>query len=314
MPTEAQKLLSRLEKKADAIAAAIDREQSGLDRKLQALERDLFWALQNELFGQLKTDGGKLVMSRENLLLLLRVDAIFNIWLQEFQTGVVRDFAAQLLSIAALTGEMYTDMGVEKLVRKIADDNAMLRAAIGIDADGRVIPGTILYDVSTVAQVRQDVKNVVLQAIKQQQTLRGFSTTLRNYVVSTPDADGRLKKYWRTYAYDLFNQSTEIKNEQFRRGLDLQWFIYVGDVIKDSREFCRKKAGNVFSVVEADTEWPNDKDLIGKGSGIPYTPRIDRGRWNCRHRIRYISEEMAVTLNANKVKRIQGKYGQKIQD
>lgn len=314
MPTEAEKLLSRLKKKADTITNAIDREQRNLDRELQALERVLFLALQDELFGQLKTEGGKLVMSRENLLLLLRVDAIFNIWLQEFQTGIVLDFAAQLLSIAALTGEMYTNMGTEKLVREIADDNAMLRAAIGIDADGRVIPGTILYDVSTVAQVRQDVKNVVLQAIKQQQTLREFSTTLRDYVVSTPDADGRLKKYWRTYAYDLFNQSTEIKNEQFRRGLDLQWFIYVGDVIKDSREFCRKKAGNVFSVVEADTEWPNDKDLIGKGSGIPYTPRIDRGRWNCRHRIRYISEEMAVTLNANKVKRIQGKYGQKIQD
>lgn len=314
MPTEAEKLLSRLKKKADTITNAIDREQRNLDRELQALERVLFLALQDELFGQLKTEGGKLVMSRENLLLLLRVDAIFNIWLQEFQTGIVLDFAAQLLSIAALTGEMYTNMGTEKLVREIADDNAMLRAAIGIDADGRVVPGTILYDVSTVAQVRQDVKNVVLQAIKQQQTLRDFSTTLRNYVISTPDADGRLKKYWRTYAYDLFNQSTEIKNEQFRRGLDLQWFIYVGDVIKDSREFCRKKAGNVFSVVEADTEWPNDKDLIGKGSGIPYTPRIDRGRWNCRHRIRYISEEMAVTLNANKVKRIQGKYGQKIQD
>lgn len=314
MPTESEKLLSRLKKKADTITDAIDRGQRNLDKELQAMERVLFLALQDELFGQLKTEGGKLVMSRENLLLLLRVDASFNIWLREFQTGIVRDFAAQLLSIAALTGKMYTDMGAEALVREIAEDNAMLRAAIGIDADGLVIPGTILYDVSTVAQVRQDVKNVVLQAIKQQQTLREFSTTLRDYVVSTPDADGRLKKYWRTYAYDLFNQSTEIKNEQFRRGLDLQWFIYVGDVIKDSREFCRKKAGNVFSVVEADTEWPNDKDLIGKGSGIPYTPRIDRGRWNCRHRIRYISEEMAVTLNANKVKRIQGKYGQKIQD
>lgn len=309
MPTEAEKLLSRLKKKADTITNAIDREQRNLDRELQALERVLFLALQDELFGQLKTEGGKLVMSRENLLLLLRVDAIFNIWLQEFQTGIVLDFAAQLLSIAALTGEMYTNMGTEKLVREIADDNAMLRAAIGIDADGRVVPGTILYDVSTVAQVRQDVKNVVLQAIKQQQTLRGFSTTLRNYVVSTPDADGRLKKYWRTYAYDLFNQSTEIKNEQFRRGLDLQWFIYVGDVIKDSREFCRRKAGKVFAVVEADKEWPDDRDLIGRGSGIPYTPRIDRGRWNCRHRIRYISEEIAVNLDPIKVKRIKEKYG-----
>ena len=69
------------------------------------------------------------------------------------------------------------------------------------------------------------MKNVVLQAIKQQQTLREFSAALRNYVVSTPDATGRLKTYWRTYAYDIFNQVAEVKNEQFRRGLDLQCFI-----------------------------------------------------------------------------------------
>lgn len=248
-------------------------------------------------------------MSRTNLLLLLRIDAVFDKWLAEFQGGAVRDFAAQLLSIAEMTGEMYKDMGAEALLREISDDNNLLRAAIGIQPNGTVTPGSILYDISTVGQVRQDVKNVVLQAIKQQQTLRQFSTTLRDYVVSTPDATGRLKTYWRTYAYDLFNQSAEIKNEQFRRGLDLQWFIYVGDVIKDSREFCAKKAGKVFAVIEADTEWPKDRDLIGKGSGVPYVPRIDRGRWNCRHRIRYISEEMAVILDPDKVKRIKEKYG-----
>lgn len=309
MPTEAQKLLAKLEKKANAITDAIEKQQATLDRKLLQAEKDLFSSLQAELFGQLVFDNGKITFTRENLLLLLRVDAVFNTWIREFQTGVVRDFAAQLLSVSALTGEMYKDMGAEALVNSIAADDDILRQAIGIDASGRVVSGTILYDVSTVAQVRQDVKNVVLQGMKQGQTLRQFSTSLRNYVVGTPDADGRLKRYWRTYAYDLFNQSAEIKNEQFRRGLDLQWFIYVGDVIKDSRAFCAKKAGKVFAVIEADREWPNDPDLIGKSSGVPYVPRIDRGRWNCRHRIRYISEEMAVTLDAEKVKGIKGKYG-----
>jgi hypothetical protein len=83
----------------------------------------------------------------------------------------------------------------------------------------------------------------------------------------------------------------------------------VGDVIKDSRTFCIKKAGKVFAVIEADTEWPTDPDLIGKGSGIPYTPRIDRGRWNCRHRIRYISEELAKKLDPKKVAQIEQSYG-----
>ncbi len=309
MPNRAEKILSRLSQKADAITDAIDTRQMALDRSLTRSERELFELLRAELFGLLQFDGKKLANSRENLLLLAQIDFIFEQWQREFQTRVLRDYVAGLIAVTQLTGEMYRGMAAEQVFDSIASDNATLRAAIGIDQNGNVIPGTVLYDVSQAAQVRQDVKNVVLNAIKQEQTLGAFQATLRNFVVSTPAATGRLTRYWRTYAYDVFNQAAEIKNEQFRRGLDLEWFIYVGDVIKDSREFCRKKAGRVFAVEEADAEWPKDPDLIGKTSGIPYTPRIDRGRWNCRHRIRYITEETARQIDASKVDRIKAKYG-----
>jgi len=307
--TEAEKLLSRLSAKADTITGAIEKRQAALDRRLIGLEVDLFRALQDDLFGRLRTEGGRLVTSKENLLLLLRIDAVFEQFTREISRGILRDFALDLLAIARMTGEMYKGEGPEALLAEIAQNNTVLRAAIGIDENGTVVPGSVLFEVSQANQVRQDVKKVVLQAINRGMTLREFGTALRNYVVSTAAADGRLKRHWRTYAYDIFNQAAEIKNEQFRQGLGLEWFIYVGDVIKDSRTFCRKKAGKVFAVVEADREWPKDPDLIGKTSGIPYVPRIDRGRWNCRHRIRYITEDMAAQLDAAKVERIKQKYG-----
>lgn len=309
MPTESEKLIARLSKKAEAISAAIDNRQRVVDKDLTRREKDLFTRLQAELFGSLWIENGRLATNRQNLLLLLKIDAIFDAWLREFQAGPVREFARSLIGVAAMTGEMYQDGNAESVVKAIAADNATLRAAIGIDDAGRVLPGSILYDVSMVAQVRQDIKTVILQAIKGGQTLQKFSTTLRDYVVSTPQTTGRLKSYWRTYAYDLFNQATEIKNEQFRRGLGMQWFIYTGSIIADSRQFCRKKAGKVFAVIEADKEWPTDPDLVGKKSGIPYVPRIDRGRWNCRHRIRYITEELAKQIDPQKVERIKKQYG-----
>ena len=308
MLTESERLLSRLSKKATDIADEIESRQSALDSRLSALERELFDLLQIELFGALEFEGGKLKSSSKNLLLLTRIDNVFEQWQRQFGVGLLREFVVGLLDVANMTGEMYAGMGAEQLLRNIATDTAVLHSAIGVDATGNIIRGSVLYDISQAFQVRQDIKNVVLQAVRQGQTLRDFSQALRKFVVSTPGTSGRLKTHWRTYAYDIFNQATEVKNEQFRRGLDLQWFIYVGDVIKDSRPFCAKKAGKVFAVVEADKEWPSDPDLIGKGSGVPYVPRIDRGRWNCRHRIRYISEEMAVILDKEKVKRIKKKY------
>ena len=307
--TEADKILSRLSAKADAITDAIGQRQLALDRALTKSEKELFELLRADLFGLLQFEGKKLANSRENLLLLARIDLIFEQWQRTFQTRVLRDYVTSLIAVSQLTGEMYRGMAAEQLFEAIRADSGILRAAIGIDQNGNVLPGSLLYDISQASQVRQDVKNVVLNAIRQEQTLSVFTATLRTFVVSTPAAAGRLKRYWRTYAYDVFNQAAEIKNEQFRRGLELEWFIYVGDVIKDSRDFCRKKAGKVFAVVEADKEWPKDPDLIGKKSGIPYTPRIDRGRWNCRHRIRYITEETARQIDPGKFEQISKKYG-----
>ena len=307
----AREQLKRLEAKADAITEAIDRRTLALDRDVTRMERELFNLMRDELFASLQFVNGRLADTPENMLIVARIDAIFDRWQSLFQTRVLRDFVGSLLAVAALTGEMYRGMSAEGLFEEIARDTSKIYAAIGIDQNGTVLPGGVLWDVSRTPQVRQDVKNVVLQAIRQGQTLGAFQAALRGYVVSTPEATGRLKRYWRTYAYDLFNQVTEVKNEQFRRGLGLQWFIYVGDVIKDSRQFCRAKAGKVFAVAEADAEWPRDPNLLGKKSGIPYVPRIDRGRWNCRHRIRYITEETARQLDPEKVERINERYGSK---
>jgi hypothetical protein len=149
---------------------------------------------------------------------------------------------------------------------------------------------------------------MIVRAIILGQAVRDFISSLRTYIIGTKEQDGRLLKYWKTNAFDLFDQAAEIENRRISEKLDLRWFIYVGDIVRDSRAFCIKKAGKVFASIEADTEWPKDPDLIGKNSGIPYTPRIDRGRWNCRHRIRYISEELAVQIDPKKVSIIKKKY------
>ncbi len=237
---------------------------------------------------------------------------MFEVFSREVLRSVLPEFTQGLFSVLAMTGELYTGMEAPEVLASLARDNATIRAAIGIDDAGNVVRGSVLWEVSTAAQVRNDVKTVVLRSIRSGATLREFTDALRGYVTGTPQATGRLRTFYRTYAYDLFNQVQEAKNEQFRRGLNLQWFLYVGDVIRDSREFCRKKANRIFAVAEADTEWPKDPDLIGKGSGVPYTPRIDRGRWNCRHRIRYITEEMAEQIDPVKVARIKKRYGKKL--
>ncbi len=309
MPNNPQTLIADLSKKADRITDAIERKEATVDRALYVAERDLFALIVEQFISRLSIRDGIVENTAANLTILSQLDRVFDQFQREILGGAMPVFVDSLFEVVAMTGELYTGMEAATVLESITKDNAVIRAAIGVDNAGNVLRGTVLWDLSNAAPVRDGLKNVVLKAIQSGDTLQAFTKSVKDYVTGTPGTQGRLRSYYRTYAYDLFNQVQEAKNEQFRRGLDLQWFIYVGDVIKDSREFCARKAGKIFAVEEADKEWPNDPTLIGKSSGIPYTPRIDRGRWNCRHRIRYISREMAEQIDPAKVKRIQEKYG-----
>jgi hypothetical protein len=309
MPNNPQTLIENLSKKADRITDAIERKEATVDRALYVAERDLFALIVEQFISRLAIRDGVVENTAANLTLLSTLDRVFDQFQREVLGGAMPVFVDSLFDVVAMTGELYTGMQAATVLDAITKDNAVIRAAIGVDNGGNVLRGTVLWDVSNAAPVRDGLKNVVLKAIQSGDTLQAFTKSVKDYVTGTPGTQGRLRSYYRTYAYDLFNQVQEAKNEQFRRGLDLQWFLYVGDVIRDSRVFCAKKAGKVFAIQEADAEWPKDADLIGKSTGIPYTPRIDRGRWNCRHRIRYITEEMAAQIDAAKVKRIKQKYG-----
>jgi hypothetical protein len=60
---------------------------------------------------------------------------------------------------------------------------------------------------------------------------------------------------------------------------------YYGDVIRDSREFCRKHAGKTYTTEEIGVIWSGD--WTGKASGDPF---IVRGGYNCRHHWRPVFE------------------------
>jgi len=306
-------LLTDLSKQAEQIQAAIDSRQESLGMDVSKAERELFLRLLDDIFSQLDFENGAIANNTGNYLLLTRLDNAFKVWQNEVMNPVMANFVKDLFAIAEMTGIYYQDYAAEKIINDIATSNELLRAALGIDSKGNLIKGSILADISGVPTVKQEAKALFLQSVTSNQTFKELTKTFKDFIKGKEGNKGAINTYFNSrasgFAYDLFNKVAEVKNEQFRENLGLQYFIYVGDVIKDSRTFCIKKAGKVFAVIEADTEWPTDPDLIGKGSGIPYTPRIDRGRWNCRHRIRYISEELAKKLDPKKVAQIEQSYG-----
>ena len=74
--------------------------------------------------------------------------------------------------------------------------------------------------------------------------------------------------------------------------MGLNYFLYVGGIISTTRRFCEKRNSKVFHRDETKT-WKNDPDLIEPRTKESYHPLLERGRYNCRHMIAWLSDEDA---------------------
>jgi hypothetical protein len=256
-----------------------------------------------DFMNKLSFKDGKVEVTASNLSKVAELDKVFAKFKVEFIDSQIKSFSEELLKIAELNGEYYSALGFdEKVIDSISKANELIKARIGVQgAKNVIVPGGYLDTLAQTSEVRQALKNIVLSQITTARNVQEFTKTIGNYIKGTPDVDGSLVRYYRQYAYDSYNQVLEVKNQEFAKGLDLKWFIYVGSVIPTTRAFCSKRAGKVFSTDEAKT-WGSDPDLIQPSTKDSYSPLLERGRYNCRHMIKYVSEEMAKRLAPEKFK------------
>ena len=121
---------------------------------------------------------------------------------------------------------------------------------------------------------------------------------LVEYIANNPDgaevttAIDELKQvYGRTTTGDSFAKYASLLVTDSIMGFDGQFakyradelglssYLYYGSLIKDSRDFCRKHAGKVYTEQQIIDIWNNDTGQ-GRDQGSPF---IVRGGYNCRH-------------------------------
>ena len=266
-----------------------------LDTRVQGMQRSLTRRFVEAVLEMFDFEGGKLKKTTKNIAALRKLERLF----ENFEREIVRDelalFAAELLEIGGLTVEYYEATSPAAKAAAIKNSLELLRSVMGITADGGLVEGGYLDRLGKTVQVRETLRQYVVQSIVSKRSLNEFQRGFRDLVEGKPGIDGALQAYWRQYAYDTYNQAHEVVNVSMADELELQHFIYQGSIIPTSREFCRKKAGKVFTRQEA-LKWKNDPDLIDKKTAASYNPFIERGRYNCRHWLNWISQDLAEQL------------------
>lgn len=135
----------------------------------------------------------------------------------------------------------------------------------------------ILSFVDISNQARDKVANAMYRSIAAQSPFDYLVNEIAGALVGLEDAKGRpLSQYAELYANDGIMNFYNALHVALGRAAGLKYYLYVGNVMSTTRDFCRQRVGKVFSAAEINS-WTFD--WAGK-SGPAMT---NRGGYNCRH-------------------------------
>jgi hypothetical protein len=276
------------------ITKYISDKEKLLSGNVNQLQKELFAKFMSDFVGKLETKQGIIIQSPKNLRLLYDIDKIFLQFNNQFQKSVLKDFGSDLLKLVDFNNDYYSTQGInKKILNNVTDKTRWVAESIGIDSKGNIKTGSYLDSLSKNDAVKTEIKNYTLNSINSKTDLNTFISGMKDQIVGNKDIPGRLQKYYKQYAFDTFSQTERAISNFYADNLNLNFFIYTGGVISDTRPFCRSRNGNVYSRKEAE-KWNKIKPWTG--AKLPLNFFSDMGGYNCRHQLRWISDELAYSL------------------
>jgi len=253
------------------------------------------------------TEDGKLKNSVGNYATTSELDKIYG---RVFQRDAREKIIKQILSgtqqvnrINSRYFQLFDAWAVRDLASAI---EKKILANYGITEGGKFKGEGILNDVFTSTEPLNKIKNLIHQAIASESALMDLEGSLKSSIID----EGLLNKYMDntqiTNVHDRYDRQT---TREYSSALGLDYAIYQGGTIKDSRDFCIERNGKVFTREEIQL-FGTPQDKFGgytnksagefKGKFKPstkvYDPETDLGGYNCRHHLGWITYELAVQL------------------
>ena len=278
----------------------IDDELARLEKAIASIQKDILEVI---LVDYASLFDKELVMNQETLAKLFELTPIFE-GIASLNNDLEKKMAKNLLQLTEYSTDYFKELGMK--VGNIKKQIGTLYEAIGITQKGAIVPDGYLSKLfGTInAEFQQGIRDYVLESIGSGKSYADFTKGFKDIIKGNPEMDGKLMRYYKTYAFDLYSKVARLTDNYYATELGLDYAVYDGTIINTSRPFCKggydsvagitfeNKVGKVFS--RKDTELWRNTDWKGKVE--PYNPIVDCGSINCRHILRWITEEFALEL------------------
>jgi hypothetical protein len=293
----------------------INRNTDALNASIVRLQSKLMDAIMDGVIMDLDVINGVIQDTAKNYRLIASLDKVFNMFSIEQAKILLPQISSSVSSIADVTNKYFLAIATEAITKRfdkvIQGAKEITDMRFGLRGD-KFIRGGIIEDLISEFG-GTEVKQIMSKAVSGNVGRREFIKQMRGFVTGTDKKPGISERKWKQFAYDIYQQYDAAYNKKLADEFALKYFIYQGGLIDDSRDFCAAHNNKVWTTKEAETwptwtpaqgEYPEGYEVKAKNiyetpsymSYPGYDPFFDRGGYNCRHQLGYITEGLAFKL------------------
>jgi hypothetical protein len=145
------------------------------------------------------------------------------------------------------------------------------------------------------AGIRDNFGNAIQEVLKD--NIAGIGTrsqlneTLRKFIEGTPEQAPFLNRYIKQTTNDAVMTFNSEYIQTISEDLGVEYYLYAGTLIEDSRPFCEARSGRYFTKEEVQ-KWASLKNWQGRMAGTNSSTIFTyRGGYNCRHQLWPVAKE-----------------------
>ena len=267
------------EKKQEKIIAAVQALQAKLEANMESALPQIFKQLSEEvidLVAELSLDPEDRAKNLRDIIDLKRKigDALVGNALYQAEVFKVVEGFKELAKLSDdFIGVIFDDYSRKNDLYK-----AVLKANVDLTRDALLGAG-----------VRDNFSNAIREVLKANISGVGDTRELRKVLTQFITGSETEKPFLERYITQVTNDAVMTFNQEYlntiSEDLDVEYYIYSGTIIKDSRPFCVARAGRLFTRDQVKS-WGKLGQWQGKIPGTnEKTIFTYRGGYNCRHNI-----------------------------
>lgn len=294
----------------------IDFQRGKLESSVIKLQSQLFSDIIAELIPGLDIKDGIIQDTAKNYRVISSIDKIYKNFQGMSGQVVLNQIVQGTSKIAKLSTDYFSVILSGNLPARfdkiVASADKLINLKIGLDG-GKLTRGGFLQSFFNSNTIGIEIKQMTSKAVTSNMNMKDYVKLLKEKIVGIDRAAGVMEKQFERYAYDLYQQYDAAYNLMLGNEFGFNYFIYQGGLILDSRDFCAAHNNKVWSKEESESwvtwtpaqgEYPEgyevkQKDIYAVPSYLGYVgydPLIDRGGFNCRHALGWISDELAFEM------------------